>query len=99
MTSYKPETNATTGNRVSVTRSTYSETKSSWITTEFWAYIGAVAAVAIAALLTDNDDGESTFGAERALLYISLLTIGYMISRGLAKAGSREPHDEHNHNH
>jgi hypothetical protein len=25
-------------------------------------------------------------------LYVTLLTIGYMISRGLAKAGSRDPY-------
>ncbi len=27
-------------------------------------------------------------------LYATVLTIGYMISRGLAKAGSSEPYDE-----
>lgn len=40
----------------------------------------------------DNPD----FGAERAWLYITILTVGYMISRGLAKAGSHEPYDENN---
>jgi hypothetical protein len=33
------------------------------------------------------------FGARSAWLYVTLLSIGYMISRGLAKAGSRERHD------
>jgi hypothetical protein len=27
-------------------------------------------------------------------LYVTLLTIGYMVSRGLAKSGSREPYTE-----
>jgi hypothetical protein len=31
-------------------------------------------------------------------LYISLLTLGYMLSRGIAKSGSREPYWERDHN-
>jgi hypothetical protein len=38
------------------------------------------------------DDGQG-FGARSAWLYVTLLSIGYMISRGLAKAGSRERND------
>ncbi len=34
-------------------------------------------------------DGQG-FGAASAWLYVTLLTIGYMVSRGLAKSGSRE---------
>jgi hypothetical protein len=30
------------------------------------------------------------------VLYATVLTVGYMISRGLAKAGSRQPYDEDN---
>jgi hypothetical protein len=33
---------------------------------------------------------KSDFGAQEAWFYITLLTIGYMVSRGLAKAGSYE---------
>ncbi|MCW2736673.1 hypothetical protein [Nocardioides sp.] len=40
--------------------------------------------VLIAAALTDTSD----FGTQEAWLYVSLLTIGYMVSRGLAKSGS-----------
>ena len=39
-------------------------------------------------LLAAND-GSDIFAAHKAWWYITLLTIGYMISRGLAKAGSR----------
>jgi hypothetical protein len=51
----------------------------------------AVAGVAITAFTVDNSPD---FGAERAWLYITILTVGYMLSRGLAKAGSYEPDDE-----
>ena len=39
-----------------------------------------------------GDDGDNTadpFSAEQALRYITFLTIGYMLARGLAKSGSR----------
>jgi hypothetical protein len=38
-------------------------------------------------------DGSPGFGAERAWLYITILAVGFMISRGLAKSGSHEPYD------
>jgi hypothetical protein len=34
------------------------------------------------------------FRADKAWWYITLLTIGYMVARGLAKSGSREPYDD-----
>jgi hypothetical protein len=43
--------------------------------------------------MVDNE-GQGGFGAEKAWFYITLLTIGYMISRGLAKAGSRDYYDD-----
>ncbi|MGH3943407.1 MAG: hypothetical protein ACRDTG_33265 [Pseudonocardiaceae bacterium] len=76
-------------------RKASTETKASFKTTEFFAYLAAAAAVVITALIVDG--GANTvdpFNAEQALRYITFLTIGYMISRGLAKAGSREPHTE-----
>lgn len=67
------------------------ETKSSYKTTELIAYVAAVAAVLIAALLTDG--GQDGFNTVDAWRFVTYLTIGYMISRGLAKAGSRNPRD------
>ena len=32
------------------------------------------------------------FWAVRAWLYIAIVAVGYMVSRGLAKAGSRDPY-------
>ena len=66
------------------------ETKASYKTTELIVFVLAVAGVLIASLVTDrNDDGQG-FDAQHAWLYVTLLSIGYMISRGLAKSGSRE---------
>jgi len=62
------------------------ETKSSYKTTELIAYVVAVIGVLVASAVVDVSD----FGAQEAWFYITLLTIGYMISRGLAKSGSRD---------
>jgi hypothetical protein len=71
------------------------ETKAAFKTTEFFAYIAAVVAVLIASMVVGDDDGHADyFRADKAWLYIVVLTVGYMISRGLAKSGSRDPYDE-----
>jgi hypothetical protein len=73
------------------------ETKASTKTTELIAYVVAVLAVAVTALLVgDNDAGgtsQDPFSANDALRYITFLTIGYMLARGLAKSGSRDHYD------
>ena len=70
------------------------ETKSSYKTTELIAYVVTVLGVLIASAMVDeNEDGQG-FGADRAWLYVTLLTVGYLVSRGLAKSGSREPFDD-----
>jgi hypothetical protein len=73
------------------------ETKASTKTTELIAYVVAVLAVAITALVVGNGDvggqSEDPFSANDALRYITYLTIGYMVARGLAKAGSRDNYD------
>jgi hypothetical protein len=68
------------------------ETKASYKTSELVVYVLAVAGVLIASLIVD--DSPSDFGAQEAWFYVTLLTIGYMISRGLAKSGTREPYDD-----
>jgi hypothetical protein len=69
------------------------ETKSAFKTTELIVFVLSVLGVLIAAAVTDNGDDGQGFGARSAWLYVTLLSIGYMISRGLAKAGSRQRHD------
>ncbi len=71
-----------------------SETKASFKTTEFIAYVVVVVGVLIASFLVSTTDAhEDYFRADRAWFYVVLLTIGYMVSRGLAKAASRH-HDD-----
>lgn len=59
------------------------ETKLSLKTTEFWAMVAAVAAILIAAAVSD------TLGDVRAWTLVTAVVIGYMLSRGLAKSGSK----------
>ena len=68
------------------------ETKASHKTTELIAYVVAVIGVLVASAMVDASD----FGAQEAWFYVSLLTIGYMVSRGLAKSGSRDAYDDDN---
>jgi len=64
------------------------ETKPAFKTTEIIFYLLTVAGVLIASALVDeNEDGQG-FGADKAWLYVTLLTIGYMVSRGITKSGS-----------
>ena len=67
------------------------ETKASTKTTEFFVFLAAVAAVAVTSLLVGQDEntGVDPFSALDALRYITILSIGYMLARGLAKSGSR----------
>jgi len=76
--------------RVDSTRRLSTETKSSFKTSEMVAYLAAVVGVLVAAAVTDTSD----FGTQEAWFYVTLLTIGYMISRGLAKSGSRDFYDD-----
>jgi uncharacterized membrane protein len=75
------------------TRRLVTETKASFKTTEFFAFVVVLAGILIAAGMVDeaNDGG---FGAKQAWLYVTILTVGYMVSRGLAKSGSHQPYDE-----
>jgi hypothetical protein len=66
------------------------ETKPSFKTTELIVYLASVLAVLIASWVVDvNEDGQR-FSAYQGWFLVTLLTIGYLISRGLAKSGSRD---------
>jgi hypothetical protein len=69
------------------------ETKASFKTTEFFAFLAVLVGVLIAAGMVDESNAGG-FGAKQAWLYVTILTVGYMVSRGLAKSGSRQPYDE-----
>ncbi|WP_329108827.1 hypothetical protein OG792_09335 [Micromonospora sp. NBC_01699] len=67
-----------------------SETKPAFLTTEFYVFLAAVGGVIAASVIIGNDNaGIDVFRADRAWFFIALLSIGYMLSRGLAKAGSK----------
>ena len=71
------------------------ETKSAFKTTEFWIYAAAVAGVLIASAAVGTGARHvDYFRADRAWLYIVILTAGYLLSRGIAKSGSSQPYDE-----
>jgi hypothetical protein len=61
----------------------HDETKWALLTTEFWTMVVVVVATLIAAAVADN------FGAPRAWLIVGIVATGYIVSRGLAKAGTR----------
>ena len=61
------------------------ETKHSTKTSEMYVMIAAIAGVLLAAQYTDD------LTARWAWMLVSAIAIGYMISRGLAKSGGRQP--------
>ena len=69
------------------------ETKASFKTTEFMAFVAVLVGILIAAAVVDEADAGG-LGAKQAWLYVTILTVGYMVSRGLAKSGSPQPYDE-----
>jgi hypothetical protein len=73
------------------------ETKHAFKTTEFWAMAAIIAGILLASWIIGEGDGNGNgsadaFPAQRAWLYVAIVGVGYMVSRGLAKAGSREPY-------
>jgi hypothetical protein len=66
-----------------VARRTSDETKASFKTTEFWAMAGVIAAILIASAVSDS------LGDVRAWTLVAAVAIGYMVSRGLAKSGTK----------
>ncbi len=80
----------TTGTNKSRTVGVATETKSATKTTEFYVFIVVALGVLIASAVVDNNEDGSGFDANHAWLYVSILAVGYMVSRGLAKSGSFE---------
>ena len=71
------------------------ETKAAVKTTELYAYIVVLVGLLIAGLATQAGDGrDDRFQADQVWLFATILTVGYMISRGLAKWGSRDPYTD-----
>jgi hypothetical protein len=73
------------------------ETKHSLKTTEFWAMVAVIAGILVACWVVGQGDGNGNanadaFPASRAWLYVAIVAVGYMVSRGLAKSGSQDPY-------
>jgi len=62
---------------------THDETKHALKTTEFFAMVGVIAAILIAAWVSDS------LNDVRAWTLVAAVAIGYMVSRGLAKSGTK----------
>ena len=96
MTTYET-TQRATGSDVGATRGTRrrtsTETRKSFRTTEFMAFV----AVSVLMLIAGYADSE--FDIDHAWTLVAAVTVGYLLSRGIAKAGSYEPReyrdDEH----
>lgn len=71
------------------------ETKSFAKTSEFFVWALAVVTTLIATYAKDSDSLQPRQG----WLYVAILSTAYMLSRGLAKAGSYEPYTEHRSDH
>ena len=89
-TSTNPPSHTNHDATYAATRRVSTETKSSLKTTELPIFVLAVLGVLIASAMVDNAD----FGPQEAWKYITWLTIGYLVSRGLAKSGSRDFYDD-----
>jgi hypothetical protein len=68
------------------------ETKSFFKTSEFWIYVAAVAGILIAGNSIESDGGNDFFAADKVWLYVTILTVGYLVSRGIAKSGTADPY-------
>lgn len=89
-------TGAAAGRTRSTVRRLSTETKSAFKTTEFWVMVAIVVAILVSAQSISGGDtapGTDSFVAKQAWLYVAIVAVGYMVSRGLAKSGSREPYD------
>jgi hypothetical protein len=79
----------------STARRLTTETKAALKTTEFYSYLVVLAGLLLAGLLTKAGDGhDDRLQADQVWLYATILTVGYMLSRGLAKSGSRDPYTD-----
>ena len=63
------------------------ETRRSIVTSEFWAFLVACAAILVAAY-TDE-----AFDVDHAWTLVAGVTAAYLLSRGIAKAGSQERYE------
>ena len=64
----------------------FRETKPSFMTTEFWAMVAGIVAV----IVIYNTASDASFNLWRAMVVGTTIGVAYIVSRGLAKAGSHD---------
>ena len=76
-------TSAARGRHSAVSRRAADETKASFKTTELWTAVVVVGAILIASAVSDSLDDV------RAWTLVTAVAVGYILSRGLAKSGTK----------
>jgi hypothetical protein len=84
------DTAGETGSYRPAERRTFTETKLGFKTSEFMMAIVAIAAV----LVATYSDGDDTLTQNDGWRYAAWIAVAYIVSRGLAKLGVREPYSE-----
>ena len=74
----------------STERRTFTETRLGLKTSEFLVALAAIVAVLVATYA----DGDDTLTQNDGWRYAAFIAVAYLISRGLAKVGMREPYSE-----
>jgi hypothetical protein len=88
-----PRANAGTSGRPGFIQRLGTETKAAFKTTEFYVMVAVLIGILIAGNTIEiAEGGTDYFTADKVWLYITILASAYMISRGLAKSGSRDPY-------
>ena len=86
-------TGATPAHSTTVRRT--DETKPAFKTTEFIAYIAVtIGVLAAGAMIKGADEGTDEFISPLVWTLVVVLTVGYMLSRGIAKSGSRHRYSD-----
>ena len=84
-----------TSGRGGAARRLATETKAAFKTTELYVMIVVLVGILIAGNAIEIEEGGTDyFAADKVWLYVTILASAYMISRGLAKSGSRDPYWE-----
>ena len=78
----------TDGRAYEVRRRSFTETKAFYKTSEFIVWLLTVAGVLVVTYIDDSASLSNWHG----WLLVSVLSAAYMLSRGIAKSGSREPY-------
>ena len=81
---------APAADRPVVRRTSFTETKNGFKTSEFYVMVLFVAGALLAAYASSND----AFARDEGWLYATIGVAGYIVSRGFAKLATREPYEE-----